>query len=431
MKTSNGGFALLSVLAIVGALLTASVATITLVRTQLHSAGDQIATQSAYYIAEAGIQRGLAQLDNDAATAGTAAYVYPTIAPASFGGGTYSVALAQDALFPGNYSRKLITAVGTLNGQQATIVAHALVQAIADPCSNTIVWANQDAYLRTLVSTANFRIFTGDIFANRDVHFVTATDVAQQTGANSHVYSVRNFNSDAPTVPSTPLSAELFRGGTYDNPVDTVTTGSPPFTVTVSHTLGYHFANGADGHGETSPAPQTRSIPAPDWQEAKSHPLTVIVNPSNYASEIAGSSWSGGAGGTLTINSFTLNANTRYYVDGSVVVPAGQLLRLVGGTSAEIWATGSITVDGFTLVSIGATQNLSLIAQGDVRITGGGLVGLGNTTNILAYSYGGQAHVDNGVVSAVADTRACIVGGGGDSTYRSLATAQSSVAPIR
>ena len=314
MKISNRGYALLSVLAVIGALLTASVATITLVRSQLHYSADQISAQAAYHIAEAGIQRGLAQLDNDAATAGTAAYVYPTIATTSFGGGTYSVTLAQDSLFPGNSSRKLITATGTVSGKSATIVAHALVQALAaggggvgggtggttggggggaggggggpgspnDPCANTILWANRDAYLNTLVSAANFQLFKGDIFANRDVHFVTAAGVIQTTGANSHAYAVRNFNSDSLLVLGTPLSAQLFRGGAYNTMADTL--------LLLPHGLGYHFSNGANGHGETSPAPTTGIIPAPDWQEAKSDPRTVIVSPSNYASAIAGSS---------------------------------------------------------------------------------------------------------------------------------------------
>lgn len=421
MTSSNRGYALLSVLAVVTALLTASVATITLVRSQLHYSADQIAAQTAYYVAEAGIQRGLAQLDNDSATAATAAYVYPTIATTSFGDGSYSVTLAQDSLFPGVYGRKRITSTGTVNGKSATIVAHALVQAAQDPCNNTVMWANNDAHVNTLVSAANFQIFRGDIFANRDVHFTTLAGVIQATGANSHVYAVRNFYSDSLVVLGTPLSAQLFRGGSYNSSADLL------------HLLGYHFSNGTSGHGATSPAPTARTIPAPDWLEAKNDPGTVIVNSSNYASRISGSSWSGGAGGTLTINSFTLNANTRYYVDGSVVVPAGQLLRLLGNTTAEIWAKGSITVDSFTLASVGATQNLTLVAQGNVRIVGGGLVGLLNRTNILAYSYGGDAQVYNGVVNALSDTRACIVAGGTsrDASYRTLATALSSIAPIR
>lgn len=422
MKRPDRGYALLSVIAVVAVLLTASVATITLVRTQLRYSADQIVTQSAYYIAEAGVERAVAQLDNDAATAGTAGYVYPTIPTTTFGGGSYSVTIAQDSLFPGNFSRKRITSTGTLNGKQATIVAHALVQAPQDPCNNTVVWANQDAYVTSL-ATAIDQMFQGDIFANRDVHFVTALGLIPVTGANSHVYAVRNFYSDSAVVLGTPrMSAQLFYGGTYNTTADAL--------LLIQHALGYHFSNGVNGHGQNSPAPTTRTIPAPDWQEAKSDPRTVVVNPSNYASKIAGSSWSGGAGGTLTINSFTLNADTRYYVDGSVVVPAAQLLRLLGGTSAEIWARGSITVDTFTLATIGATQNLTLVAQGDVRITGGGLVGLLNRTNILAYSYGGQAQLDNGI-GAINDTRACIVGGGGNSTYRTLAAAVSGFKPIR
>ncbi len=411
---SSSGYALLSVLAVVSALLIAGGATITLVRSQLRFTADQIATQMAYYIAEAGIQHGLAQLDNDAATATTAGYVYPTIPTTSFGDGTYTITIAQDGLYssPLDRSRKQISSVGTFRGKQTTLVAHVLVQAPEDCCNGMILCSLSSGGSARLdhLALALTTIFNGNIFSNRDVHLNSTIGLLPV--ATGNVYAVGNFYSEG-IVLGTSMAARLYRGGSYNNALDLL------------HLKGFHFANGGSGHG-SGPAPSSRPMPVVDWDSAKRDPRTVIVNQDNYTTVAPGSSW---GGGTWSVNTFSLSPSTRYYVDGSVNISG---LSLIGGASSEVWARGSIQVGTFSVLSALSEQSLALVGEEDVVIGGGagGLVSLLNRTNILAFSSLGEAQVDNGV-TAVADTRACIVGGGGDATYRALAAALSSVSSIR
>src|SRR2546425_10989158 len=123
----EGGYALLSVLAITTALMVSALAAIQLSRSELHFTADHVSHQQAFYVADAGVQAALAQLSNDRVTAGTSmSYTYT--GTASIGGGSYAITIAQDPLFSSDVARKQIQSTGTRNGQQSTIVAHAVVQ---------------------------------------------------------------------------------------------------------------------------------------------------------------------------------------------------------------------------------------------------------------------------------------------------------------
>ncbi|MGH7897426.1 MAG: hypothetical protein ACREQQ_05705, partial [Candidatus Binatia bacterium] len=363
MKRSNQGYALLSVVGIVGALLVAGVGTLQRVRTQLHYTADQVALQTAYHLAEAGVERGLAQLDHDAATAATAAYVHPTIPAGSLGGGTYTVTLAQDPLYasPIDPTRKLITAIGTFNGQQATVVAHALVQPPQDPCSQYIVFAESgDARLLSTVGVSS-DLFDGNVFSNQDAEIsLLASAGALGFRATGNVTAVGNFINHSTLGVLSNLSATLLRGGAYTTPVGSTHAHVP---IVGTPLLGMHFSNGSSPSGDGAQTTvASRTLPVPDWDRAK-RSATVIVNDDNYATVVPGSSWT--ANDIWNVNTWSLNPNARYYVDGSVNVVG---LQLASGLTAEIWARGRIAIKRVSLLAIGGTQSLFLIGENDVAI---------------------------------------------------------------
>lgn len=449
MKRTERGFALLSVLAVTAGLLIAGAATIQLVRSQLHFTANEVAAQTAYHVSEAGIQRGLAQLDNDAATAATPGYVHPTIPTASFGGGTYTVTLAQDPLFATDLTRKLITSTGTFNGQQATLVAHALVQPPADPCAQYLVMAEGgDARILSKVSALttlfnrNAGTANGEIFSNNDVEMSMLAGAA--FNGYGDVYARDDFRDTSVVSLLSTVNARLFRGGDYDAaPIHLhVPILNTPLT-------GLHFSNGSSGHGQSSTI-AARTLPVPDWETAKRN-ATYLVNSETYSTVVPGSAWTNG---TWVVNTFSVTPGASYYVDGNVNVVG---LQLLGGSSSEIWARGLIGVNKLSLLAIGGTQTIKLIGERDVaigRALNGALtalvdesaaltsivdgVSLGSTgvgaltrTNVVLYSQKGEAWAMSTTAAALSDTRACLLSHAGNSTLAFTVAIGSSVQRVR
>ncbi len=442
---SDKGLALLSVLALVSALLVAGVATISLVRTQLHASADQVAAQGAYYIAEAGVQRAVAQLDHDAATAATSTYVNPTFATTSFGGGTYSVTMALDStLFPGDYGRKRITSTGTLNGQTATLVAHALVQAPQDPCAQYVMVA-AGGNARTIVKvSALSTFFNGDIHSNQDIDMnvlLALTPIMFQASGN--LYAVRNFINDSLLSLAATLSANLYRGGSYT---------SAPLALhsDLLIPLGIHFTNGSGGHGVQQTV-ASKTLPTPDWNEAK-RKADVIVNKDNYATAVPGSSWvSGSPYDIWSVSTWSIDPAKRYYVDGSVNIVG---LRLANGAIPEIWARGRLSVNTLTLLGVGNTQTVKLVGESDVALgraldlalgtlvsensalgsitTGISLgasaaVGVATQTNIKAFSKSGEVWGLSTTAAALSKTGICFLAQSGQTTLAETVAIGSAV----
>src|SRR2546421_4453830 len=103
----EGGYALLSVLAITTALMVSALAAIQLSRSELHFTADHVSHQQAFYVADAGVQAALAQLSNDRVTAGTSvSYTYT--GTGNISGGSYGISLAPVALIPTDVGPKHI-----------------------------------------------------------------------------------------------------------------------------------------------------------------------------------------------------------------------------------------------------------------------------------------------------------------------------------
>src|SRR5688500_1654370 len=183
---STKGYALLSVITILAALLVAGVATVRMTRRELRGTADSVAARKAFYVADAGVQRALACLSQDRATAATStAYTY-SASNQAVGEGEYSVSVIQDPLFATNPTRKQITGVGTANGQQATVVAQALVQTA--PASSTICFTDTGTcklqsviYINPLLTPVPL-LFTGNIFSNNNAAIETPIGALVRAG---------------------------------------------------------------------------------------------------------------------------------------------------------------------------------------------------------------------------------------------------------
>ncbi|MGH7805619.1 MAG: hypothetical protein ACREQJ_14825, partial [Candidatus Binatia bacterium] len=187
MKSSRG-YALLSVITIIAALLVASVAAIRMTRQELRGTADSVAARKALYIAEAGVQRALARLSQDRATAAASTTYTFSESNQAVGEGEYDVTVIQDPKFSTDATRKQITGVGTAQGQQATVVAQAQVQT-APP--STICFTDEGTCkIQTVIALpALVNLWTGNIFSNNNAAIETVVGAGVRAGTIGGVRS--------------------------------------------------------------------------------------------------------------------------------------------------------------------------------------------------------------------------------------------------
>ncbi|MGH7860166.1 MAG: hypothetical protein ACREQY_22800 [Candidatus Binatia bacterium] len=347
---SARGQILAPVVVVTAALLVAGVATLQLVRGQLRANADQVAVQKAFYVADAGIQRGVAQLDQDRTTASTSlTYSYSTTE--SLGDGSYAVSVSQDSLYPTDPTRKQIQSTGSIGGAQSTTVAHVLVQD-DEPCAICSSAAGDCRFVTNVGASTS--LFNGLIHSNRDVVFNVAAGL--DLDASGEVRAVRNITNQGLTLLSE-VGANAFRGGSFNSSLDTITVLGIP----VHSNKGVHFNNGTNKHG-VQQAVATRTFPHPDYDRIQRDPQTIIINDDNappFGSwDSANDIWT--YSGTFA---FPTSPEVIYYVDGDVSL--GTIL-LAGNSTATIVARGWITFDKLDLVTsaLGVGVNLAEGADG-------------------------------------------------------------------
>ncbi|MGH7821222.1 MAG: hypothetical protein ACREQ9_15760 [Candidatus Binatia bacterium] len=417
---SSRAHILAPVVVVTAALLVAGVATLQLVRGQLRANADQVGVQQAFYVADAGIHRGLAQLDQDRATASTSlTYSYSTTE--SLGSGSYTVSIAQESLYPSDPTRKQIQSTAQVGGSQSSTVAHVLVQD-DEPCA--ICFSDTGSCRIVSNVAAGTSLFNGLVHSNSgDVSFNVLAGLA--VDANGTIRAGRDLISNNVAGLLSTLGANAFRVRNY------VTSGTHA-DLLGNPLLGIHFNNGTNKHG-VQQAITARRFPRPSYDRVRRSPETVIVNADNPPPF---GSWDAASGtwvysGTLV---FPSSPDVTYYVDGNASL--GSIL-LAGSTNATVvtrgWlafqslnlVTSSVTVgvnvniasNGVSsstvlTVSNGSAQNLHLVAEEQVAIgmpvlslapvtfdsetnamlnalTGIGLsaIAVGSTTtNVIAYS---------------------------------------------
>jgi Tfp pilus assembly protein PilX len=390
------GYAMLSVVIVTGVLLTAGVAVLQLARTELHSTADQAAKQRAFYIAERGLQHGLAKLDQD--RSGSIATTYSTsLTNQSFGGGTYSVAIAQDTVYPTDATRKLITSTATFANQSSTVTAHAVVQDVSGTIGGgspnpLICFTNIGTCRISMWVDLASGVYNGQIVSNNNVELDNQI-VGAVVHAKGDVYAKNSFISGGQlTLLSTVNPGTLFSGVAYTPPNICI--------LFVCASRGFTF-NG----GNTVQTMNARPFVKPDYEKLKRNSRTVLVRQGQVP---AGTSWNAGTN-TWNAGSFGTTASTDkiYYVEGNALLTGLQLLK---GVKITIVARGTITVNSLTLLTTGliAGSNQAVRLIGESNVTLGGLdmslIGLDTTNNVFAYSEKGSVTINMNTISSFVHT---------------------------
>ena len=438
MKSCRG-HALLSVVAILGALLVASVATVRMTRRELHGTAVSVARQKALYIAEAGVQRALARLSQDRASASTStAYTY-SASDQAVGEGTYDVNVVQDPVFPSDASRKRITAVGAALGEQATVVAQAHVQDVVGSATPPICFtAGGKCKIQSLIQlglpAVDSRVlWSGDIFSNNDA--AIETPVGVRVRGSGRIDVVDRFNDGALSIGGFPIlgavlastNASLYTGVQY-TPSGLLGAELHPIL-----SVGLHFANGSNGHGQVQP-PTPRAFPQVDWESLRRDPRTIIVNSANVPT----GSWdSSGTWVVTTLSPSAIDEDVIYYVEGNVHITTLQLLK---GARMTIAARGWSAVEALSVLNLGliagSTQDVRIIAEdkntiglnllnylptlqdplnalgagiGDATGIGLAIASVATTNRLFAYSEKGDVWAKTSTLSALSTTRVSMV----------------------
>ena len=392
------GYAMLSVVVVTGVLLTAGVAVLQLARTELHSTADQAAKQRAFYIAERGLQHGLAKLDQD--RSGSIATTYSTsLTNQSFGGGTYSVAIAQDTVYPTDATRKLITSTATFANQSSTVTAHAVVQDVSGTIGGgspnpLICFTNIGTCRISMWVDLASGVYNGQIVSNNNVELDNQI-VGAVVHASGNVFTKNTFTSGGQlTLLSTVNPGTLFSGVAYTPPNICI--------LFVCASRGFTF-NG----GNTVQTMNARPFVHPDYEALKRDSRTVLVRQGQVP---AGTSWSSGSN-TWIAGNFGTTADTDkiYYVEGNALLN-GTGLQLAKGVKITIVARGTISVNSLTLLSAGliagSNQAVRLIGENDVTLGGldMSLIGLLTTNNVFAYSEKGSVTLNTNTISSFVRT---------------------------
>ena len=376
---STKGYALLSVITILAALLVAGVATVRMTRRELRGTADSVAARKAFYVAEAGVQRALARLSQDRATAAASTTYTFSESNQAVGEGVYSVSVIQDPLFSTDATRKQITGVGTASGQQATVVAQAQVQTA--PPSTICFTDTGTCKLQSIIALpVGVNLFTGDIFSNNNAAIETVVGALMRAGNPSagvrSRIDARNTFTDGLVTGIASIGVNLLSstGAELRTGVQYTPSGVLGLDLHPLLPLGLHFANGTNGHGQVSP-PAARTFPRVDWESLRRDSRTVIVNAENVPS----GSWDA-TSGTWIVGSLlapAVDSDTIYYVEGNVHITSLQLLK---GAKMTIAARGWSVVEALSVVNAGLIAG----SQQDIRIIAedGNTIGL----DLLSYS---------------------------------------------
>ena len=454
---SSAGYALLSVTAIIASLLVGAAATITMTRSELFQSAQEVGHQKAFYVAEAGIQRGLAELEQDrAAAAASTTYSY-SLSNQSFGDGSYSITIGQDPVNASDASRKLIQSTGLVGSQQSVVVSHAVVRSglFNDPDADgdgdgdepfpgiCPILFSDSGTARIINNGVATTLFDGDIFSNGNVELNSFANVRPM--ANGTVRARGNFVESGLLNLLANMNATLLRQGGFVK-------GPLHFHLMVLNT-GVHFSNGG-GYG-TQQTITSVPLPLPDYESIKKNADTVVVNADN----VPFGSWDSVTNTWLVNVTFSIPALAQhtYYVEGNASLNGVQLFR---EATATIVTRGWLAVENLTVLNTDLLngsadrQRLALIGEEDVylgrqvistnpltveaeaaalgsTVTGLGLAAVeaGDRNEVFVHSEKGEAWVKGGTVNAASQLRTCILGKQ-DATLAFTAGLLSTVRPL-
>lgn len=419
MTSRENGNALLSVVVISAVLLAGAAATIRTTRSELWHSSQNVAHQQAFYVAEAGVQRAIAQLDLDRATAATSTGYTYALADQSFGSGTYSFTVEQDPLFASDPRRKRITSTGELGPQESTVVSHVVVQNEVD-CP--LLLSDQGS-ARLVTNGVATTLFDGRIVGNLDVEFNFLADAL--VNGEGTVQAGRDFVENGALSLLATMDANLVRAGNFLQ--------GPLHLHLLLVDAGIHFANGANGHG-VQQAVTAETFPIPDYERIRSDARTIVVNADN----VPFGSWDSTSGTWIVNSAVGVAAATEkiYYVEGNARLSGLSLAREATGM---VVARGWLTLQNLSILNTDLlngsadTQQLVLVAEESVyvgrqllsmlplsleseSVALANLTGLGvaaveafDRNLVYAYSEKGEVWVKGGTVDAASELRTCII----------------------
>jgi hypothetical protein len=357
-RFDDRGYALLAVVVITGILLVTAGAAIELARSEINFTTLHLSRQQAFYVAEAGVQRGLVRLNEDRTNALAATAYSWNLADQSYGAGTYSVTVSQDSAFPNDPQRKEIRSTGRVGGFESTVVAKSFLQV---PWDSMIMAGGPSSVLSLVNETKGSDPLFGGL---PSPIIVSGGDMVlrQGPGARFEGSGTMITGGDFIYDPNSSNQRELgdvwlYRGGAYVNPIDSS-----------QHSKGPHFRNpvNGDGHGEQV-TPAERRLPRPDYRVMKRDARTVLVSADRAPYPCT--SWNGCGYGSwnTTTNTWeypgTLNLPTSpqviYYVSGNAKLGALQLSKDTGGA---VIARGVLAVGRVDLYR-GTSSGSWVIAQ--------------------------------------------------------------------
>ncbi|MGH7857739.1 MAG: hypothetical protein ACREQY_10455, partial [Candidatus Binatia bacterium] len=308
----EAGYALLSVTVVAATLLVGAAAMIGLTRNELWHSAQEVAHQRAFYVAEAGIEHGVARLEEDRATAATSTTYTFSLSDQAFGEGAYSVVIEQDPLYPSDPRRKLIRSTGVVTRQESVVESHAVVQSEFYPGGGCPLLFSDAGRARIVTGGAATTLFNGRIFSNADVEFTFLAAAA--VGGEGTVVTRRNLIESGILGLFVTLGATLVRQGDF----------VPGLLHSDVLNTGIHFSNGVSGHG-VQQAVSSITFPLPDYETLRRDARTIVVNGDN----VPFGSWDVASGTWVVSSSFDVPASTDgfYYVEGNADLEGVQLLR--------------------------------------------------------------------------------------------------------
>jgi len=313
--TNNRGVALLAVLALMGMLSLVAIMAVDRANTDIDLTFNQLHQESAFYVAEAGLNRAFRQLNDD--NEWRTGY-----SNESFGNGAYWVLIIDSNSQAGLDDTLIVRATATVHGSTSNLEA-IVVPNYTNPFSYAL-------FGDSAVSVIN-QTCTNSYNSDSGSYIETSTDTSGDVGSNGTI-----FVDNVATI-----------GGDVVSALDT------GITISWTSSVSGDTISGADPR-EVEIVPQEEF----DWAE------TVNNAPSGFSGanfdydpdthELQVSQW----------GSLTLSSGVYYFSD--IYLENAASIDLVEGASVVIYMTGDINLENITSMNNGGSPaDLVIYSQGD------------------------------------------------------------------
>ena len=380
--TQERGFVLISTLMLVGLLTILGVTAITMTNLEMETDANLHASTQSFYLAQAGLERGLGKLVADSSWAANVSDPSNAFSgDNSLGAGSYVVEVFNDDPNPGEVR---IRSTGSTSGYNA---ASAALEAVVTKGSFPTVFD----YAAFSCSNINLNdglneIRDGDVFTSGNFNMDSGTNLVE----NADVSALGNINVDAGQI----LGGDVFANGN----VNLNSSGS--LNVDGNATAGGSVVGPGTVTGTTnsgvSPDPVTDLCTGPQLGDTAIPAETIQDFRDNADTTISGTYVQ--SGGTITYTG-VVHVTGNIDLTGNIEL-SGNVIFVVDG-NADITGPGSIRSNppGSTVTFLVPSSNLNIYGGGTMVIDGGVQVGTINEDG--SNLQGGNVNVYDGSNLAV------------------------------